>query len=93
MEQCADDHINPLCNEKFENIENGVSKILENQTEHAQTLKNVHDRLFVDNGRTSVQTKLNSHETFIKLHLWLYGIVCSGIILAAIGVAITRALT
>jgi hypothetical protein len=93
MSHCTDDHINPLCEEKFENIENGVAQILKGQTEHTTTLKNINDRLFVDNGRASVQTKLNVHETFIKVHLWLYGIVFSGIILATIGILVTRALS
>ena len=84
MEQCTDDHINPLCSEKFDSIEHGVSKILENQ-------RIMHDKMFVDNGAKSYQTFRRFTENYIKVHLWIYGLLCTGIIMTTVGIIIHNA--
>ena len=86
MEQCTDDHINPLCSEKFDNIENGVSKILENQ-------KIMHDKFFVDNGDESYQTFRRKTEAIHKAMAWGFGLFFAAIITTTVGILVTRVLS
>ena len=91
MTDCTDT-INPLCAEKFDNIEDGVSKILANQDKFNDKLEDIHNRFFVDNGEKSYQTFRRFAEGFMKVHLWVYGLICTGIILTTVGILITHAI-
>lgn len=86
MTTCTDDHITPLCSEKFENIENGVSEILKNQ-------QIIHDKMFVDNGAESYQTFRRKAETFIRGITWAVGIFFATVITTVVGILITQALS
>ena len=85
MHECTDTAINPLCKEKFENIEEGVAKILSNQDEF-------HNKMFVDNGNKSFQSFRRSAEVFMKIHMWVYGVIFSGIILTTVGGLVKQAM-
>ena len=85
MHECTDTEMNPLCKEKFENIEEGVAKILSNQ-------EDFHNKMFVDNGAKSFQTFRRTTEVFMKLHLWVYGLVFTGVILTTVGILVKQAM-
>ena len=80
-----DTEINQMYEKRFESIENGITQILLNQDVF-------HDKMFVDNGVKSYQTFRRSAECFMKVHLWVYGVLCTGIILTTVGIFVTRAL-
>ena len=85
MEYCSDTQINPLCDEKFDNIEAGIDKVLKNQ-------EDFHNKMFVDNGSKSYQTFRRFTESYINLQIWIYGIICTGVILTTVGIIIKQAL-
>jgi len=51
-------------------------------------LDEIHNRLFVDNGRKSYQSRLGRVETFVKVHLWFYGIMVVAVVGAIVRWAI-----
>jgi len=51
-------------------------------------IDDIHNRLFVDNGRKSYQTRLGRVETFVKVHLWFYGIMVVAVVGAIVRWAI-----
>ena len=80
--------INAECERRFSCIEDGIGNILENQLDHNKKLDNLLDRMFKDNGVTSYQTFRRSTEAFMKVHLWVYGIIASGILLTSVGLLV-----
>ena len=71
MTDCKE--ILPGCKERFDIVDD------HNKAQTAM-IQEIYNRLFVDNGRKSYQTRMAKLETFMKAHLWLYGIVVVSLI-------------
>ena len=50
-------------------------------------LKEINNRLFRDNGKKSFQTRLNAHENFIKIQIWVLSIIGASMILALVSLS------
>ena len=51
-------------------------------------LKEINNRLFRDNGKKSFQTRLNAHENFIKVQIWILSVIAGSMILTFVSVAV-----
>ena len=78
-----------LCDERHDNIEQRLDSqdakldmIISNQADF-------HNKMFVDNGAKSYQSFRRFSESFMRVHLWVYGLVISGSILTGIGATVT----
>jgi hypothetical protein len=79
--------------EKFDNIDAGIGKMQDQMAKILTNQDTIHDKLFVDNGVKSYQTFRRVTESFMKIHLWVYGLMVSAVILTAVGVSVTRLLS
>lgn len=51
-------------------------------------LNEINDRLFKDNGKVSIQTRLDRHEQFLKTLNWAFGIIASTLLVGSVGVVV-----
>lgn len=62
-------------------------QLMKSQKTLLEKLESIEKRLFKDNGRVSMQTRLDRHEQVLRLLLWGLGIV-GGTLLSGIGLGL-----
>ena len=56
----------------------------------SNTVKDIHHRLFVDNGKPCMQTRLDRHDSAIGLLKWLAGTVGAAVIAIVVKMVMTQ---
>lgn len=75
----AEEHYNKICKFQFEAIHNTAK-------ETNKTVKDISERLFIDNGRKSLQSRVNDNSRMVK---WMMGIF-AGLLLLMAGAVISH---
>lgn len=57
----------------------------EKHKESMDLLLEINKRLFKDNGTKSIQTRLNEHERFIYVQIWILSVVGASLLITIVG--------